>query len=379
MSKILFISNISNRIDNFVTANIAAAHSLDLDFYQAANWQDNNLSQIENDERVYDIKIKSIPVSRNPLAKTNLIAYKELVEFITKENIDYIHCNTPTGGLVGRLVGKKCNVKKVIYQAHGFHFYKGAPLKNWILYYPVEKFLAHYTDVIITINKEDFELAKKKLKLRKKGNVYFIHGVGIDTLQYNVKSENRDKKRIELGLKEDDLALISMGDLIKRKNYDTAIRAVYEAKNDKLHYFICGNGSEKSALKKLAESLGITRQIHFLGFRSDIKELLLASDIFLFTTKQEGLPRSMMEAMASGLPCVASKIRGNIDLLDNTEGGFLCEVNDVSAYAEKVNFLASHIEIRKAMGRSNLNTIRKFNKEVVIREIRNIYDKEFRE
>lgn len=376
MSKILFVSNISNKITTFVTASIAAAHSLDMDFYQAANWQDVEKSKIEADEQAYNIKIKSVPISRNPIAKTNLTAYKELVAFIKQEEIDYIHCNTPTGGILGRLAGKKCKVKKVIYQAHGFHFYKGAPKKNWLVYYPVEKWLAHYTDALITINGEDFELAKTKLKLRKKGRVYYVPGVGIDTAQYNISEKSREEKRIELGLNENDVALISMGDLIQRKNYDTAIRAIAEANDPSLQYFICGKGPEEANLKALAESLGVTEQIHFLGFRSDIKELLTASDVFLFTTKQEGLPRSMMEAMASGLPCVASRIRGNTDLIDGAEGGFLCETTDVSAYAEKLKLLANDKALREQMGRNNLLTIQKFSTETVTEEIKKVYELE---
>lgn len=378
MSKILFISNISNRIASFVTASIEAAHSLGLEFYQAANWQDAEKTQIETDEQAYNIKIKSIPISRNPLAKTNFTAYKQLVAFIKQEGIDYIHCNTPTGGILGRLAGKKCKVKKVIYQAHGFHFYKGAPKKNWFIYYPIEKWLARYTDALITINREDFEFAKKKLKLRKNGNVYYVPGVGIDTTQYKFSAKVREEKRIELKLNENDVALVSMGDLIERKNYDTAIRAIAEAKNPALQYFICGKGPKEENLKALAESLGISEQIHFLGFRSDMKELLTASDIFLFTTKQEGLPRSMMEAMASGLPCIASKIRGNTDLLENAEGGYLCDTNDISAYAEKINLLAFDTALREKLGGNNLITIQKFSTGTVTDEIRNIYDAEIR-
>ena len=376
MSKILFISNISNRITTFVTASIAAAHDLDIDFYQAANWQDADPSQITNDEKNYCIRIENVPISRNPLSKSNLSAYRKLVEFIKRENIDYIHCNTPTGGVLGRLAGKKCKVKKVIYQAHGFHFYKSAPMKNWLVYYPVEKWLAHYTDALITINSEDFKLSKSKFKLRKNGKVYYVPGVGIDTTQYNLSSKVRENKRLELGLGENDISLISMGDLIDRKNYDTAIRALAEANEPKLHYFICGKGPEEEKLKALAESLGVAKQIHFLGFRSDIKELLAAADIFLFTTKQEGLPRSMMEAMASGLPCIASKIRGNTDLLDGTEGGFLCEPTDVASYADKLKLLASDKTLREKMGKNNLITIQNFSTETVETEIRKIYEAE---
>ncbi|MEE1116149.1 MAG: glycosyltransferase family 4 protein, partial [Clostridia bacterium] len=314
-----------------------------------------------------------------PYSPKNIKAYKQLCKIIRDEQIDYIHCNTPTGGLLGRIAGKKCGVKKVIYQAHGFHFYKGAPKLNWMVYYPIEKWLAHHTDALITINQEDYELAKTKLKLRRNGKVYYVPGVGIDTTQYALSAKAREEKRIELKLAENDVALISMGDLIERKNYDTAIRAIAEANNPALQYFICGKGPEEENLKALAVSLGVSEQIHFLGFRSDIKELLAAVDIFLFTTKQEGLPRSMMEAMASGLPCVASKIRGNTDLLEGTDGGYLCETIDVSAYAEALNHLANDKILREAMGRNNLITIQKFSIETVNEEIRKVYESELSE
>lgn len=375
MSKILFISNISNRITNFVTASIVAAHQLNMDFYQVANWKDAAPGQIEADERKYDIKIKSVPISRNPFSKTNICAYKELVEIVKKERIDYIHCNTPTGGVLGRLVGKKCKVKKVIYEAHGFHFYKGAPIKNWVLYYPVEKVLAHYTDALITINNEDYEFAKHNMRLRNNGKVYYVPGVGIETKRFDSDEDNRKSKRAELNLEINDIAIISMGDLIERKNYETAIRAVAVAQDPRLQYFICGTGPEEERLKLLANKLGTEKQIHFLGFRSDIKELLAAADIFLFTTKQEGLPRSLMEAMASGLPCIASEIRGNTDLLADN-GGYLCAPTDVDGFAGKIKKLAEDKFLRETMGRNNLITIHKFSNETVCKELQKIYESE---
>jgi glycosyltransferase involved in cell wall biosynthesis len=307
--------------------------------------------------------------------KDNKIAYDNLCRVLDSGNVEVIHCNTPVGGLVGRLAGKKKKIKKIIYTAHGFHFYKGAPLINRTVYKWAEQIMARWTDVIITMNKEDFEAAKK-FKLRGNGKVYLVHGVGVDTDLYNTDRSGRMEKRANIGLKDDDVAIISMGDLIKRKNYDTAIRAVAATQNKNLHYFICGKGPEKEALEALAKELGVSDQIHLLGFRSDIKELLSAVDLFLFTTKQEGLPRSMMEAMASGLPCVASRIRGNTDLLEGTDGGFLCNTFAVEEYAEKLSFLAENPEKREAMGKSNLETIKAFSIETVTEEIRAIYNAE---
>lgn len=305
----------------------------------------------------------------------NRIAVQNLSDILENNNIEVIHCNTPVGGLVGRLCGKKYKVKKIIYTAHGFHFFKGAPLINRTVYKLAERIMARWTDVIITMNQEDFEAAQK-FKLKKGGRVYKVHGVGIKVDDFRNIVVDRTVKRSELGMKDTDVVCVSAGDLVERKNYGIAIKAIAKAGRENIHYLICGKGPEEEKLKALAESLGVAKQIHFLGFRSDIKELLAAADIFLFTTKQEGLPRSMMEAMASGLPCIASKIRGNTDLLDGTEGGFLCEPTDVASYADKLKLLASDKTLREKMGKNNLITIQNFSTETVETEIRKIYEAE---
>ncbi len=307
--------------------------------------------------------------------KSNRIAFKNLMKVLKENSVEAIHCNTPVGGLMGRVCGKLCGVKKVIYTAHGFHFYKGAPLFNRIILKWAEHFMAHWTDAIITMNQEDYEAAKK-MKLRKGGRVYFVHGVGIDTKMYQEVAIDKAAKRAELNLGDDDIVLISMGDLIKRKNYTVAIEAIAKANNKKLHYLICGKGPELEPLKALANELGVGEQIHFLGFRKDVKELLKIADIFLFTTLQEGMPRSMMEAMASGLPCIASKIRGNVDLLEEEKGGFLCDTKDVPAFTEKINLLAESAELREAMRNYNLQIINNFSIETVTEEINKIYQAE---
>ncbi len=372
MKKILFISNLSSRITSFATASIHAADSVDMDFYHAANWSQAPAGQIAADEQAYNIHINDVAINRSPFSRSNIKAYRQIVGLIKNEKIDYIHCNTPVGGLLGRLAGKKCKVKKVIYQAHGFHFYKGAPKKNWMLYYPIEKWLARKTDAIITMNQEDYEVAQK-FKLRRNGKVYFVHGVGITLSEYVGLSEQRANKRAELGVSDNDIVLISMGDLIVRKNYATAIRAIAKANDPRLQYMICGKGPELERLQALACELGVESQVHFLGFRNDIKELLTAADLFLFTTLQEGLPRSMMEAMASGLPCLASRIRGNVDLIDEGKGGYLCPSTDDTAFADALTKLASDPNLRAEMRAYNLKKIKEYDISVVEKEMEAIY------
>jgi len=373
LKKILFISNIAKNVGSFSIASIAAAKKCGFEFYYAANWDAATDEQRAQDEKKYGIKLVHIDLDRSPYSKKNLQAYKQIVDLIKKEKIDYIHCNTPVGGVLGRLAGEKCNVKRIIYEAHGFHFYDGAPKKNWLIYYPVEKWLANKTDAIITINNEDFKRAKR-FKLRNNGQVYYVPGVGIDLSQYDIPDTVREIKRKELCLEKTDFALISMGDLIKRKNYATAIEVVAKINNPKVHYFICGKGSEEENLRELAKKFGVEKQVHFLGYRKDIKELLKSADVFLLTSNQEGLARSLMEAMASSLPCIVSNIRGNSDLIINNVNGFLC--SDVNEYVTSIERLMQSPKCAKIFAQRSLDNLKNFSIEKVENCIFDIYSKE---
>lgn len=373
MKKLLFVSNIGKRVGSFSVASIAAAKKSGFEFYYAANWNAATAEQMAEDENKYGIKLVHIDLDRSPYSTKNYKAYRQLISLINSENIDYIHCNTPVGGLLGRLVGEKCHVKKIIYQAHGFHFYDGSPKKNWMLYYPIEKWLAKKTGAIVTINNEDFERAKT-FKLKNNGHVYYVPGVGMDLSQYNVPDTVREIKRNEMNLKDTDFALISMGDLIDRKNYKIAIEVVAKLNNPDVHYFICGKGPEEQKLKDLSKSLGVEKQVHFLGYRTDIKELLKSSDIFLFTSKQEGLARSLMEAMASGLPCVVSNIRGNSDLISNDINGNLC--GTVGDYVNSIIKLIGSPKLLQQFKEKSLETIKEYSIEKVIDCLFDIYSKE---
>lgn len=369
--KLLYILNTTNRVNNFSYSSMIAAQELGIEFHIAGNWTGySNVSDKRSDEKKYGIKIHQIDFIRAPYDPRNIKAYRQVVELIKREKYDMIHCNTPIGGVIGRLAGKKCGVKKIIYEAHGFHFFKGAPKLNWMIYYPIEKWLAHFTDCIVTMNAEDNAIAKK-FKLRNESVVYNVHGVGIDLSEYEEIGQCRDHKREELGFSEEDIVLISMGDLIARKNYRVAIEAIAKCNNPKLHYIICGNGEELNNLKQMTVSLGIAKQVHFLGFRTDIRELLAASDVFVLTSLQEGLPRSTMEAMASGLPCVVSKIRGNVDLIENGKGGFLCSNNNSRSFATAIKKCCSLI--RAEMREYNLKKIKLYDINVVQNEMMKIY------
>lgn len=356
--------------NSFSEAAIWAADAMNWELHMGINR--NHPNQVQSKE--YDIKFYDQHTYRSMFAiRDNFKAYKNLKQYI-KDNpqIDIIHCNTPIGGVMGRLIGHKFH-KKVIYTAHGFHFYKGAPLFNRTVIKWIEMWLAHYTDILITINQEDFE-ASKKFKLKKGGNCIQVQGVGIKLSDY-IPPKTRTEVRSSLSLKDNDFVCICMGDIIKRKNYTSSIKAIAKLEDKNVHYLICGTGSETENLKELSNNIGLQNQIHFLGFRNDIKDLLFASDCFLFSSLQEGLPRSTMEAMASGLPCIVSDIRGNRDLIENNKGGILVKPTDSNGFANAIKTIKANPSMAHAMSEWNLNRIKDFDINIVKQQLLNIFKK----
>lgn len=375
MPNLLYITNVAGAkmAFGFSASSILAARELNYNFHAVSNRSLATKEQILEDEKTYNVHLHHADICRSPFSLKNITAHKQVCSLIRNEKVDLIHCHTPIGGMIGRLAGKKCRVKKIIYQAHGFHFYKGAPKKNWLLYYPAERLLARFTDAIITINKEDFEAAKR-FKLKRGGMVYFVHGVGITTADFqNIPADAGKEIRNDLGIRDDEILLISVGELNKNKNNAVIIKAISKLKNPKIKYALCGVGEEKQALVSLCKELGVEKQVQFLGFRNDVAKLYKAADIFVMPSLREGLSRSMMEAMASGLPCVASAIRGNVDLIEEGKNGYLCAPKDAKSFSEAILKLASSKELRSEISKKNLEKIKEYDISVVEKEMMEIY------
>lgn len=370
MKKVLFVATVLKK-------HINVFHIPFLKMFKNEGWETsvaakNDFDENEEFKTYYCDKYYDIPFCRNPLSLGNINAYKELKTLINSNDYDIIHCHTPVGGLLTRLASIKARKKgtKVIYTAHGFHFYKGAPLKNWLIFYPVERFCSRFTDVLITINREDFEFAKKKMKAKR---IEYVPGVGIDIDKFNSVQIDAQEKRREIGIDSNDFVLISVGELNENKNQAVIIKAISKIQSKNTKYIICGVGNKRIELEQLADSLGISDQVVFLGFRFDIPQLLKIADVFVFPSKREGLPLSMMEAMASGLPCICQNIRGNNDLIENGKNGYLVFNNDENQYAQKIDLLIKDKEKSKLMGENARNSLDIFNNNTVQRMMYRIY------
>ena len=321
---------------------------------------------IPNCDKYYDIKF-----ARFPFSKVNIKAYKQLKKLIQENNYDIIHCHTPVAGVLTRLAARNNKNTTVIYTAHGFHFFKGAPLLNWLIYYPVERFCARYTDKLITINKEDYERAKR-FSLRKNGKVYYVPGVGINLEKIqNLKVDIKQKKK-ELGMSENTLILLSVGELNKNKNHETVLQALSELKDKNFIYLICGRGVLKEYLERKIQELHLENKAKLLGYRSDVIKILKTADLFIFPSKREGLPVSVIEAMATGLPVIASNVRGNRDLIAKEN---LFEPDDVAALTNLIKKQLEAIE-NKELKKVNYANLEQYSLKNILKQMTEIYEEQ---
>ena len=359
---------VANRVRTYALAfqnEIIPLLSLGHDIVWAADFSDfiGDLKQIP-------CKTVQIDIVSYPLHRTNIKAYKQVCNIIRTEKIEAISCSTPIGGTIARLAGWHCGVKNIIYEAHGFLFFKNVPWFKRVIFELHERLLANITDTLITITKEDFESAKK-FKLRSNRHPYYVHGAGVN-VGVSVNSD-REQVRKELGFCENDVLIISAGDLNDNKNNKVVIKALSLIPNENIHYLICGHGNRKDYLMNLADSLGLSNRVHFLGYRTDMPNLYAASDIFAMPSRREGVPRSILEAMDLGLPCIGSRTRGISDLIENELGGFTCHSESPKEFASAISLLASDRTLRENFGQYNRTKTKEYSTEVVRQELYDIY------
>lgn len=369
MKKVLFTATVDSHILQF--------HLPYLKLFKEKGYEVHVITNGDETIPYCDKKYK-VSFERSPFKLNNIKAYFRLRKIINKEQYDIIHTHTPVGSVVTRLAAKKARKKfntRVIYTAHGFHFFKGASLKNWLIFYPVEKYLAKLTDTIILINKEDFDLAKRKFSKRCK-DIQYVEGVGIDENKFNftMTEKEKDELRKSLGIEKEDFVIIYPAELSKRKRQlwliDTLSNLMKEKKN--IHLLLPGKDSLNGKCQKYVEILGLENKIHFLGYRNDIPKLLAISNLSVSSANQEGLPVNIMEAMYIGLPIVGTDCRGNRDLIIDSKNGYLIELSNKEKFVESVNKIYFGKENKKISKNSKL-MIKKYLLNIVEPKMSIIY------
>lgn len=377
LMKVLMVCTIASMIGNFNMSNISILKKSGYEVHVACNflkgssWSEKRSYELR-EKLVNELHVKCYQVDfeRSPLKiSKNIKAYKELSKIIDNNNYEFVHCQTPMGAAITRIVTMKKNVK-VMYTAHGFHFFKGAPLKNWLLFYPVEKWLSRYTDVLVTINDEDFRIASRKFN---SGRVVEIPGAGVEISRFRYNERYKNQIRKKLGITSEKTMLLSVGELNDNKNHQIILKALNILKNNNVVYVIAGIGPKKESLQSLAKKYGIENQVKLIGYKKDIEKYYSAADIFVFPSKREGLSFAGIEAMAAGLPIVGSNIRGVKDYVYESKSGYLLPHDDYKGFAKKLNELIVNPNLRKRMGKYNTQSACKYDVKNVNKIMEKVY------
>lgn len=371
----LIVTTTPYMIRQFLMKDIALLRDMGLKVEIATNMQcfnvldEKTLSEFQKTLDDMGIVVHQIDFTRSMFDfKSIFQSYTQMKKLLKGSDYRLMHTHTPIASAIARIASRRFKNMRVIYTAHGFHFYKGAPLKNWVLFFAMEWICSWWTDVLITINKEDYSRAKSRLHARR---TEYIPGVGIDLEKFSLSNVDKKAIRRELGISEENLMLLSVGELNENKNHEIVIRALAELKDKHIHYAIAGQGDLSGRLTDLSRQLGIENQVHLLGFRTDIPRLYNGADVFVFPSIREGLSVALMEAMAGGLPVVCSRIRGNTDLIEEGKGGFFFSPKEVTEVKESlIRILKSNLE---EMGEFNKKYIQKFSCEKVSDEMYRLY------
>lgn len=367
--KVLLTATVQSHICQFHKPLVEVLHEHGCEVHVAArdNLAEKNGLKLDFVEKVFDV-----PFARSPKSTDNIRAYKQLKKIIDEGHYDVIHCNTPMGGIVTRLAARKArkNGTKVIYTAHGFHFYNGAPKKNWLVFYPIEKFFSRLTDILITITHEDYKLAKEKFHCQ----VEHIHGVGVNEERYYpVDAEEQLKLRQELGFTPDQKIILCVGELLPNKNQQMAIHMMQQIvkKFPDAMLLLAGNGPEKVNLENLIAELSLERNVKMLGYCTYLEKYQRITDVLVACSKREGLPLNLVEAMLTSNPVVASVNRGHRELIHDGENGYL--VNSVDLMAEQVIRLLSDNQLKAKIGSAARSYAQDYGFVNVERELADIY------
>lgn len=314
-----------------------------------------------------------IPFARSAISIRNWKAYRKLGALLRRNRYDLIHVHTPMAAWLGRLAARRTGQGSVLYTAHGFHFYKGAPWHYWLIYYPAELIAARWTDCLIVMNEEDFARAKKMGFIGGK-NLFYVHGVGVDLERFRAESFVSSPIRRELGLKDENVVVTCVADFIPRKNHSFLLSAWKRLalEEPRAHLLLVGDGRLYRAMEDRIQKEHIPR-VHFLGFRKDVQKILQCSDILALGSKHEGLARCIMEAMATNKPVVTTNVRGSRDLVEHGETGFLVELGDVEGFAAALLRIIRNPDLRRRTGEAGRAKIKDYALERVLEEMKKIY------
>lgn len=372
--KVLFVASVYTHLAAFHIPFMKLLQERGYEIHAAASSAEGRKEDVE----AARVTCWEIPFARSPYTPGNLRAYRELRALLRGHHFDLIHVHTPVAAFMGRYLAKVTQQGPVLYTAHGFHFYKGAPRRNWMIYYNAERLAARWTDGLVVMNGEDFDNAKK-LGFEPEQNLFYVHGVGVDLTEFSNSVAENDSIRTTLAIDPRDVVVTCVAEFNDNKNHVFLLEAWREftQRHNHGHLLLVGTGEKIGALQQRVKQEGISR-VHFLGYRGDVPQILRETDIVTLVSRREGLPKAVMEAMAAGKPVVATNVRGNRDLVEHGKTGLLVELGDVPGLVNALERLTSDPELRAAMGATGQEKIRDYSLERILGEMAGIYGRYLR-
>ncbi len=369
--KVLFVASVYTHLAAFHIPFMKLLQERGCEIHAAASSSEGRREDVE----AAGVTCWKVPFARSPYSPANIQAFRQLRSLLKEHRFDLIHVHTPVAAFLGRYLAKVTGQGPVLYTAHGFHFYRGAPRRNWLLYYNAERLAARWTDGLIVMNSEDHENAWR-LGFKPGDNLFFVHGVGVDLNQFSTLDAEGDSVRTALGIDPGDVVITCVAELNENKNHAFLLQAWEQLtpRCDHSHLLLVGTGEKMETLQQRIEQERLPR-VHFLGYRQDVPQILGETDIITLVSKREGLPKCIMEAMAAGKPVVASDVRGNRDLVEDGRTGLLVELGDVSGLATALERLITDPELRATMGAAGREKIQDYSLEKVLTEMGAIYDR----
>lgn len=371
MKKVLLVATVQSHIGQFHRPLAEVLHNHGYEVHVAAhdNLYLKNGLKLDFADKVFDV-----PFSRSPKSKDNIEAYKRLKQILDNDHYEVVHCNTPMGGFVTRLAARNArkNGTKVFYTAHGFHFYDGAPKKNWLIYYPIERFFSRMTDTLITITREDYKLASEKFHC----HIEHMHGVGVDGKRYfKASAEEKMAMRKKMGYPVTQKLILCIGELNQNKNQTMAIKAMHKVVEqfpDAL-LILAGNGPREEFLKEYIRQEGLEKNIQMIGYVTNLQDYQHIVDVQVCCSKREGLPLNVVESMLSGNPVVASFNRGHRELIENGKTGYIVAVDDSEKMAEKVLLMLQDEKQKQYIETNAMMFAQQYTFDNVKKELKAIY------
>ncbi len=378
---VLLAVSVASMIDQFNLPNIRLLRELGYTVHVACNFRQGNTCDAKRVRRLKHVLDQMEVVSHQwdcPRDLSSIFdcsrAFSQLWDLTGRYRFAWMHCQSPIGGALARAAAHGRGIR-VVYTAHGFHFYKGAPFKNWLLYYPVEKLLSYWTDMLVTVNREDYRLAVRRFS---KAKICYTPGIGIDTARFYGVPPKRDLFCKKFAIPKDAPLLLSVGELNKGKNHKMVLDALAAIRRSNVYYMVCGQGEQYGALMEHAKKLGIMGRVRLVGYQEDMPWIYRNADLFVFPSVREGMPVALLEAMAAGLACAASDIRGNRELIGppgagEKAGGMLFAPGSVCQLAAVLLRLLDHCAFRNACGKYNRKKALYYSRAVVEKQMRGIY------